>query len=135
MWLSLLIALITYMASPKGTPEERRRALLASAAVGGTTYLATEYTDWGRDISDQFDDAIGVGGSDGSAEDADGGVTVKPPVVSAGGTGTGSGSTGGFSSWWPTVLGAGAAGVAVGAGAPSWLIWAGIGLTAYLILK
>lgn len=135
MALSLLIALITYMASPKGTPEQRRRALLNAAAAGGATYVATEYTDWGRDISGQFDDAIGIGGSDSSAEDADGGVTTKPPVVNAGGTGTGSGSTGGFSSWWPPVLGAGVAGVAVGSGAPSWLIWAGIGLTAYLILK
>lgn len=135
MALSLLIALITYMASPKGTSEERRRALMNAAVAGGATYVATEYTDWGRDISDQFDDAIGVGGSDSSAEDADGEVTVKPPVVNAGGTGTGSGSTGGFSSWWPTVLGAGAAGVAVGSHAPSWLIWAGIGLTVYLILK
>lgn len=134
MWISLLIALITYMASPKGDAKERRKALLTAAAVGGAAYLATEYTDWGRDISDRFDDAVGIGGSDASADDADDAVAIKPPIVGSGGGSGGSGSTGGFSSWWPTILGAGT-GAAVASGVPAWVIWGGIALLVYTVIK
>lgn len=60
MWISLIIAIITYLLSPKGTDAERRTALLNAAAAGGTAYVATKYTDWGQNISDRFDGAIGI---------------------------------------------------------------------------
>lgn len=129
MWLSLLLALLAYLASPKGNDSERRRALLTAAAVGGAAYIATEYTDWGSDLSDRFDDAIGVGGSDDTAEDAAKKPTVKDP------SGKPSGGTGSFGNWIPGIVGAGVGATVASGGIPGWLIVAGLGIGAFLILK
>lgn len=129
MWLSLLLALLAYLASPKGNDAERRRALLTAAAVGGAAYIATEYTDWGRDLSDNFDDAIGVGGTDDTVEDAAKKPTIKDP------SGKPTGGSGSFGSWLPGLVGVGVGTAAASGGIPGWLILAGLGLGAFLILK
>lgn len=128
MWISLLLALLTYLASPKGNDSERRRALLTAAAVGGAAYIATEYTDWGRDVSDRFDGAIGVGGDSRPPSDTVTSPTVRKP------DGSPSGGVGSFGSWLPGAIGVGA-GAAVGASIPPWLLWGGIALAGYLILS
>lgn len=144
MWISIILAVLTYLLSPNDTAEERRKALLKAAAVGGASYLVTENTDWGKDISNSFDKMIGVGGGDkpigqkgeGTAAnlvDVDKVSTVvKPPTTGAGGAG-----------FWNTLTSWGAAGTAAVVGTagvatgkiPSWLIVAGLGLAALLILK
>lgn len=135
MWLSLAIAILTYLLSPKGTSSQRSRALLTAAAVGGATFLATENTDWGRDISDKFDGAIGINPTpiDGAAADASTGSVIRKDVP---GTASGSGL-------WSTLQGWGAGGTAAVAALlgsatgllPSWVFPAGLALGAYLLFK
>lgn len=105
MWLSLFIALITYLLSPKDTSAQRKRALLNAAVAGGATYALTEYTDWGQEVSNSFDGAIGVGNTVG---DSEGAASTKPVSTGSAGTGT-SGSSG---SLWSTLTSWGAAGTA-----------------------
>ena len=129
MWISLLLALLTYLASPKGSDSERRKALLTAAAVGGASYVATEYTDWGRDVSDQFDDLIGVGGDTGTADE----IVSRPTIKDS--SGKPSGGTGSFGKWLPGIVGAGVGAAVASGGVPSWLVWAGLFAAAYLVLK
>lgn len=131
MWIALLLALLAYLASPKGNDAERRRALLTAAGVGGAAYIATVNTDWGRDISRDFDNAIGVGGTPGTADDAANQPSVKKP------DGKPSSGTGSFGSWIPAIVGGGVGGAIAGGsnGIPSWLIWGGLLVGGYLILK
>lgn len=121
MWISLLIALLTYLMSPKGNEKEKRQALVKAGLAGGATYLATQYTDWGKDISDKFDGAIGVGGTTETDDAVSGGT--KPT--------TGSG-LGGLGSWVTPAI-ATVGGAAVASGLPSWALWAGIGLGVYVL--
>lgn len=125
MWVALFMALITYLLSPKGDDGERRKALLAAAAVGGGAYLATEYTDWGKDISNSFDSAIGIGGTTTTADGSKTDVKVNPST-----------GTSGWPSWLTPVIAGGAVGAAAGSGGiPSWLIIGGVLLGGYLLLK
>lgn len=128
MWISLFIALLTYLMSPKGSDQEKRRALTNAALAGGAAYVATEYTDWGKDISKQFDSAIGVGGTTTTTEAAAGGIKA---TVGGSGASTGLGSLG---NWVTGGLAAGA-GASVVSKMPTWVIYAGLGLGAYLLLK
>lgn len=54
-WLTILMMLISYFTSSRDTPEQRRKAALTAAVVGGATYYATHETDWGRENLGQFD--------------------------------------------------------------------------------
>jgi len=131
MWLSLFIAVITYLLSPKGTDKEKRQALTNAALAGGATYLATEYTDWGKDLSNSFDSAIGVGGSK-TPDATTANNTVKLPTTSTTG---GTSWIAGIPNWLTGSVGA-AAGVSIlGKTIPQWVIWAAIGLGAYWLLK
>lgn len=47
-WLSIIMALITWLSADKSTPKARTRALLAAGLVGGSTYAVSHYTDWGQ---------------------------------------------------------------------------------------
>lgn len=47
-WLSIIMALITWLSADKSTPKARTKALLAAGLVGGTTYAVSHYTDWGK---------------------------------------------------------------------------------------
>lgn len=120
MWLTLAVTLITYLLSPRGTSEERRSALITAGLVGGGTYLATEYTDWGKDLSDGFDGLIGVDSKTpvaavGTTTDASGSTrlpdgTLKPAVAGAVGAvnktpATGSSIWESLGSWGPAAAG------------------------------
>lgn len=128
MWVSLFIALLTYLLSPKGSDKEKRNALMNAALAGGSAYAATEYTDWGKDISNRFDSAIGIGGSTTTATDGANGAKVTTP-----GTASSSG-LGSLGNWITGGLAAGAGASVVGR-LPTWVIYAGLGLGAYLFLK
>lgn len=107
MWISLIIAVLTFVMQ-KSSGASDKKALGAAALAGGATYLATEYTDWGREASQSFDEWLGVGGNSGNPAasetvetitgyDAEGKpirTTVTRPSTSAaqGGSGTGLGS-------------------------------------------
>lgn len=127
MWVSLFIALLTYLLSPKGTDAEKRKALTNAAVAGGAAYIATEYTDWGKDISDKFDGALGIGGSTSTAAGASSGVSATGATGSGGGLGS-------LGNWVTGGLAAGA-GASVVSSLPKWVIYAGLGLGAYLLLK
>lgn len=123
MWISLFIAILTYLLSAKGNSEQRRQALLNSAMAGGATYLATEYTDWGKDVSGKFDSAIGLGGTTPAAGST--ATTGTKAPVSLWDT---------LRTWAPAALTVG--GVASLAGAvPSWVFPFAILLGGYLVLK
>lgn len=133
-WLTIAIAIITYLLQPRGTADERRKALAGAVLAGGATYAVTHYTDWGQENLGQFDGVI---------------PTDKLPVVDSGNA-TGSATPGvkpgntapttGFwdtlKSWGPTgtaaVVGTG---VAAATGNRKWLLIGGAALVAYLILK
>lgn len=134
MWLSLIIALLAYLLSPRDTADERRRALLGAAAAGGATYAVTEYTDWGKTNLKPLDGAIGNAILPGKDPGATNGVPGGSPV------GTGGVATGGASVWsglsgWvaPALAGAGVAG-AIGT-FPSWVLPVAAGLLIYFVLK
>lgn len=132
MWLSLAVALLAYLMSPKGTDKEKKQALLNAALAGGATYLATQYTGWGSDLSRQFDGLIGVGGASTTPTTAGGGASGTAPAVKMPTTTTGT---------WGTLRNWAVGGLAIGAGSsavsklPPWVLWAAIGLGAYLLLK
>jgi len=58
MWVSLIIALLTYLLSPKDTKSQQKTALLSAAAAGAVTYGVTEYTDWGKENIQPLDNSI-----------------------------------------------------------------------------
>lgn len=127
MWVSLFIALLTYLLSPKGTDAEKRKALTNAALAGGAAYVATEYTDWGKNISGKFDSAIGIGGTTTTAAGAATGATATGTTGSGGGLGS-------LGNWITGGLAAGA-GVATVNAMPKWVLWAALGLGAYWLLK
>lgn len=59
MWISLIIALVTYLLAPKNNAKERQKALIGAAVAGGVTYGVTEYTDWGNENLKPINDSIG----------------------------------------------------------------------------
>lgn len=133
MWLSLLMALITFLLSDDGTKEGRRKALLAAGVVGLGTAYVTSQTEWGQEINGSFNETFGLddtwtgfeSGTEGSPSSPTTGVTV--PTTGGGG--------GVFSKVppWVGAAGAGAAGVVIGSKLPSWVWWVGGGLLAYLV--
>lgn len=106
MWLTALVMLITYLMSDKDTSEERKSALLKTAVAGGVTYGLTEYTDWGKEINDDFNSAIGVGGDGTPTKKAD--ESVKTGTN----TNPNAGTTRKDGSLWTTLSSWGAAGTA-----------------------
>lgn len=117
MWISIAIAILTYLLSPRDTASERRNALLRAAALGGGAYVVATNTDWGKDISQSFDGAIGVSTAP-SADVTD--SVLKPSPSVSGSTGTGSGLWSSLSSWGKAGVGF-VAGSAVSGGLGSWL--------------
>lgn len=133
MWLSLLLALVTFLMSDDGTKEGRRKALLTAGAVGLGSAYVTSQTEWGKEVNGSFNEAFGLkdtwtgfsSGTAGSTSTPTTGVT-KPTTGKGGGV---------FSSVppWVGTAGAGVAGVAIGSSLPSWVWWVGGGLLVYLV--
>lgn len=133
-WLTIAITLLTYLLQPRGTPAERRKALLGAALAGGATYATTHYTDWGKVNLGQFDGVIptdslpivDTGNASGGST-----VGVKPGNVSPT-----SGLWNTLTSWGPTgtaaVVGTGAAALT---GNTKWLLIGGAALLAIALLK
>lgn len=141
MWISLIIALVAYLASSKSNPEDRKRALLNAGLAGAGTAFVTSQTDWGQDVNSTFNEYVGLDDSwtGFSGEGAGPNNEKVPGRVTAPATGSGSGGSGGsiFSSL-PPWAGPAAGGVAVGAalsGIPKWVWLVGGGLLVYSLIK
>lgn len=131
MWLSLLIALLTYFLSPNDTAAERRSALLKAGAAGAVTYGVTEYTDWGQANLGPLDDSIGAiftPPADPNADPSDQKTATVPGIGAGGGV-------------WDSIKNigapalAGVAGLAVGSSLSTYLPWILGGLALFLITK
>ena len=134
MWLSLLLALVTFLMSDDGTKEGRRKALLAAGVVGAGSAYVTSQTDWGQEINGNFNEFIGLEDTWTGFDDSDPSGSPSSPTT---GTTVPTVSRGGgiFSSApsWLGTAGAGVAGAVVGASLPSWVWWVGGGLLFYLV--
>lgn len=155
MWITIAIMVVSFLLT-KLSGGSNKKALGVAAVAGAGTYLAVNNTEWGANLSNNFDEFIGVapkpdvtseigGATNGRVQigtDADG----KP--IYGNGTNTSGGrdnSAGGLAGLWASLGGAGqaavgaGAGVALGATAGSFLskygIWILGGAGAYLLLK
>lgn len=139
MWLSLALAILTYLLSSKGTASQRQSALAKAALVGGGSYLVTQNTDWGKDISGKFDSAVGLGPTATPAAAAAAANGERPISVGTSASGTSPNGNG----LWSTLSGWGAAGIgavagaslAGGSGTSKILLYGALALGAYFILK
>lgn len=138
-WLSIIMAIITYLTSSKGNKENKGRAAALAAAAGLGTYYVTHETEWGRTNLGFLDGvAPDVDASSGTvdASNPSGGTTATKPVAIT----TGTTSTNGWDvlkNWGPTgVIGttAAAAGLA-DSSTRKWVIFGGVALLAIVLLK
>lgn len=131
MWLSLIIALITYLLSPRDTAAERQKALLTAGVAGAVTYGVENYTDWGKTNLQPIDNAIAApftSTPDAAATTATLGATA---ATTSGSTSTIGGLLGSV-----TPTGLAAAGLGLGAlTGNNTLLWIGAGVLAFVALK
>lgn len=137
-WLTIVMAVVTFLLSGGMKKENRGRAALAASGVAAGTYYVTHETQWGQENLGQWDGVEITTNEDGSQTVAAG---PKDPGTKIPGGATANSGSGGF---WNTLGGwlkspagqvtTGAAG-ATALGLSNWLIWGGVGLAAYLLLK
>lgn len=97
-WLSIIMAIISFLGTLKKDKSNVGQAALAGAAVGLGTYYVSHETEWGRTNLGSLDGVVQVGpGGDVNSpvSTTDGGSPVKVPITT--GSNTVTGSTG--SSW------------------------------------
>lgn len=130
-WLSIAMALLTYLLLPTGSATQRRNALLGALAVGGATFATTHYTDWGQENLGQFDGVI----PETVGPPAPGTGYIAPPGQQGGSLPSG------WAGLWSTLQSWGAAGTAAvlgtgivaTSGQAKWLLYGGLALGAYLL--
>lgn len=151
-WLSIIMAILSYLLSMKDDPEKKSRAVAAAALAGLGTYYVSHETEWGRETLGDLDGvptvnevataATAVTGADGqpvTVKDKTGAtVPVKVPTVSP--TTNPSSTTSGWDvlqSWGAagTAAVVGTAAVATSSGASKWLPWLAGGAILLLLLK
>lgn len=133
------MALLSFFAAGGAEKENRGKAALVAAGVGAATYYTTHETKWGQENLGRFDGVETDVAANGNVT-ASTGPTKTPTKVPTTGTTADSGA----GSFWNTVGGwlkspagqvtTGAAGAAA-LGVPNWLLWGGVAVGAYLILK
>lgn len=144
-WLTIIMAVITFFLAGGSKKENRTKAALAAVGVGAATYGVTHYTKWGQENLGALDGVEFGTAADGSAGlvTKDGSVSTPQTESNAGApkSTSGAGNTGLWSTltgWLSSPVGTMAVGGALGAtvaGLPRWLLWGGLALGAYLILK
>lgn len=138
----IILAVLSFFASGGANKEKRGKAALTAAAVGGGSYYVANHTDWGKNAVKDLDSMTFGKNDKGEDVVVRGPGDAGKPIVSEG-TDAGA-STSGSNGLWTTLGGwlnspagqvtTGAAG-AKAVGMPSWLVWGGVALGAYLILK
>lgn len=159
-WLSILLALIAFFTEKKRNGGDNTRAALAAGIVGAGSYYVTHETEWGKENLGFLDGVeastvTDLAGPPVTKTNADGTLTSTYPngtvrttaadgtvkYVDAAGktlaTGTASAVTDVLKSWGP----AGTAGVigvtaaATSGNTKKYLLWGGLALVAFLILR
>lgn len=139
-WLSIVMAVITFLLSGGLKKGNAGKAAAAAIGVGLGTYYATHETDWGRENLG-FLDGVEVK-PDGSGDGARVSTGIKDPGTAVRQP-NGSGSSGAnglwntLGSWLTSPAGQVTTGAAAGKalGAPNWLVWGGVLVGGYLLLK
>lgn len=137
MWLSLAIAVLSYLLQPRGTSAERKKALVNSLALGAVTYGVQEYTGWGQENLAPLNQAMTPSLlANVPAASSDAAVVVQDGSALPGAPSTGSSSIwSSLASWGPAAAAGLAGGVALGSGSsltPLLLIGGGLLLLAVL---
>lgn len=100
-WLSIIMAIISFLATLKKDKSNVGQAALAGAAVGLGTYYVTHETEWGRTNLGSLDGVVQIGKGaevNGPVSTTTGSTPVKVPISTDANTVTG--STG---SWWQPI--------------------------------
>lgn len=144
MWLTLIMAIASFFLAGGADKEKRGKAALVALGVGAATYGVTNHTEWGRENLGWLDGVEVTTDGDGNKTVVSGPTDPGTPLPKPTSGGAGTSSTSGSNSFWTTLTGwltspvgqvSTGAGVASLSGVPSWLVWGGVGLGAYLILK
>lgn len=130
-WVSIIIFVLSFVLSKKSGKSNTESALIGAAA-GGATYLLADPAN-PSNLFGVGQDATATGGTTTPNATSPGSTTA----LGAGASGTTSGIGGFLSNLGPTgtALLAGGTGAVLGASLPKWVIYAGLGLGAYLLLK
>lgn len=142
-WLSIIAAIVTFLLSGGLKKGKTATALAAALGVGAGTYYLTHNTDWGRENLGYLDGVEVEPSPDGTGATVTDGDPKNPSVVPIRQPTGGSGASGAnglwntLGSWLTSPAGQVTTGAVAGKalGVPNWMLWGGIGLGAYLILK
>lgn len=142
-WLSIIAAIVTFLISGGLKKGKTATAAAAALGVGAGTYYLTHNTDWGRENLGYLDGVEVKPNPDGTGATASNDDPKNPSVLPIGQPAGGSGSSGAnglwntLGSWLTSPAGQVTTGAAAGKalGVPNWMLWGGIGLGAYLILR
>lgn len=139
-WLSIIMAVITFLLSGGLKKGNAGKAAAAAIGVGAGTYYVTHETDWGRDNLG-FLDGVEVK-PDGTTGETTISTGIKDPgTVIRQPSGSGSSGANGLwntlGSWLTSPAGQVTTGAAAGKalGVPNWLLWGGVLVGGYLLLK
>lgn len=139
-WATIIMAVVTFILSGGLKKGKAGKAAAAAIGVGVGTYYVTHETDWGRDNLG-FLDGVEVKPDDSTGDASvstgikDPGVTVRQP--SGSGLSGANGLWNTLGSWLTSPAGQVTTGAAAGKalGVPNWLLWGGVLVGGYLLLK
>lgn len=141
-WLTIIMAVVSFLLSGGLKKGKAGKAAAVALGVGAGTYFVTHETDWGSENLGFLDgvdlDVDSDGGTTVTSGDPKNPGSVKLPTTTGS---TGSSSANGLwntlGGWLTSPAGQVTTGAAAGKalGVPNWLLWGGIGLGAYLLLK
>lgn len=139
-WATIIMAVVTFILSGGLKKGKAGKAAAAAIGVGVGTYYVTHETDWGRDNLG-FLDGVEVKPDD-STGDASVSTGIKDPSVtvrqpSGSGLSGANGLWNTLGSWLTSPAGQVTTGAAAGKalGVPNWLLWGGVLVGGYLLLK
>lgn len=139
-WLSIIMAIISAIASLKSKPNDKGRAVAAAALAGMGTYYVTHNTEWGRENLGKLDGVVTVPpvpAGDTPATLPDGsktGTLVTPMPTTTNGTQTGVWDV--MKDWGPTGVASVIGTTAVATGRfDKYLPWIVVGLGVLLIVR
>lgn len=139
-WLTIIVVVVSFFLAGGAKKEDRAKAALIAAGVGAATYGVTHYTDWGKENLGALD-GLEITNDNGQTGVTSNGKSKAVSEASRTADSVTKSGNGGLwqtlSSWLTSPAGqvtTGAAG-AKAVGAPNWLVWGGLALGAYLLLK
>lgn len=143
MWITLLLMVVSYLATKSSTGDTKKGLLTAGLVGAGSAYVTTQ-TEWGKGLNSSFNESLGLDPSWTGLKGGSGSATEqKPPTTGNGNTPTGSigVNTPRSGSFFDSLPGWLAGGVTAGVTAvglskvPGWAWLAAGGVGIYLIAK